>query len=197
MSRQFRIPIPAFHAAGLLIAIGTAPILAQQPVDGATAVGGIGTIMPNGIRSYGTSVYFPGNSGGIPVTIPTGPSVPYRGFPGRSIPGNSGTGIQGYGYGFGYAAGEGGGPAAVGGIGLPSDPGGLYSESAGAGVPGNFARSQPRRNSLPLPILGGGSARNAAPGSRNNYIPLPTPPTGNLPMFTPLRYQWPGATPGR
>ncbi|MFO0956700.1 MAG: hypothetical protein U0800_04435 [Isosphaeraceae bacterium] len=76
--------------------------------DGATAVGGMGTIMPNGVRSYGTSMYFPTNSGGIPVTIPSGPSMPYRGFPGNPIPGNAGVGIQGYGYGFGYAAGEGG-----------------------------------------------------------------------------------------
>lgn len=168
------------------LGIATMPALAQQqpPVDGMTAVGGMGTIMPNGIRSYGSSMYFPANSGGIPVTIPSGPSRPYRGFPGQPIPGNSGLGIQGYGYGFGYAAGEGGGPAAVGGIGLPSDPGGMYSEAAGTNpnLPG-FGRTGRR-------FAGGIAQTPPAPRTANGYFPLPVPPTGNLPMFTPLRYQW-------
>lgn len=93
---------PKFAAALCLVGLAAVPAARAQEIpitDGSLAVGGFGTPLPGGGRSYGFSTITPPNSN-YPLTY-YGYGLPAYGPPGSPILGG---GSGGYGYGFGYPA---------------------------------------------------------------------------------------------
>jgi hypothetical protein len=150
-----------------------------------TAAGGYGGPTPSGIPSYGSSSFFPMNSGSIRANY-TGFGGPFLGTRRNPVTGFEGRGIMGYGQGYGYGN-TAAAPLAAGGYGLP--------DVINGPIGGGTDESGASRGRLFQPIRGPRASPSLAAAAPPTGPPTAMPWTG--PLLPGLRYQAARPVPSR